>query len=304
MKFLTSVFASAFACLLILPASTAAQEIEATVTVISDRLSAAGREEVAGFADEMQRYLNSTRFTTGEWEGPKVKMNFNVVFVGESGGGRFDANLMAGSQRGIFKEESLSPMLKVLDENWNFRYVRNQPLQQAPGSFDEVTSVVDFYAYLALGLDLDSYDYQGGSSMYEKAREIAQRAAMSADAKGWSLDYKPGRYSRYGLIRELTDIRYLPIRKFILDYHYNGLDLGAEQGRAVAIDSIDSHLSKLVVAVDKLVEPSTTMRVLADAKHIEFAELFAGHSDPQVWRKLMFIDPGHQMVYEKARDRR
>lgn len=304
MKFLTSVFPLALLALLLAPRTAAAQEIEATVTIISDRLSPAGRDEVAGFGDEMERYLNSTRFTTGEWEGDKVKMNFNVVFVGESGGGRFDANLMAGSQRGVFKAESLSPMLKVFDENWNFRYVRNQPFQQSPGSFDEVTSVVDYYVYLALGLDLDSYDYQGGSAMYEKSREIAQRAAMSADARGWSMDYKPGRYSRYGLIRELTDIRYLPLRRFIFDYHYNGLDLAAEKGREVAVDSIDAHLSKLVVAVDRLVEPSTTMRVLADAKHIEFSELFAGHSDPQVWRKLMFIDPGHQMIYESARDRR
>lgn len=303
MKQSTRALSLAILTLLLVPIAGRAQEIEATVTVNSDRLSPAGREEVAGFADEMLRYINSTRFTTDQWDGEKVRMNFNVVFVGEGGGGRFDVNLMAGSQRSIFKAESVSPMLKVFDENWSFRYVRNQPLQQAPGSFDEVTSVIDFYVYLALGLDLDSYDYQGGSRMFEKAREIAQRASM-ADAKGWSLDYKPGRFSRYGLVRELTDIRYLPIRKFIYDYHYAGLDLAAEGGREAAIDSIDSHLSKLVVALDKLVEPSTTMRVLADAKNVEFSELFAGYKDPQVWRKLMFIDPGHQMVYEKARDRR
>ncbi len=70
------------------------------------------------------------------------------------------------------------------------------------------------------------------------------------------------------------------------------------------MDSINSHMSKLVVAVDKLVEPSTLVRVMSDAKHMEFAELFAGYHDKQIWRKLMFIDPGHQTIYENARDRR
>jgi hypothetical protein len=280
------------------------QEVEASVSVNSDRISPAGREEVAGFADELQRYLNSTRFTSSEWEGEKVRMNFNVIFVGESGDGRYSVNVMVGSQRNVFKSASLSPMMKVFDEAWSFRYTRNQPLQQSPTGFDEITSVVDFYVYLALGFDLDSYDDQGGTAMFDRARDIAQRAQIRPDASGWSSDVKPGRYSRYGLVRELTDMRYLPIRRFLFDYHYSGLDIEAEQGKQAALDSINTFLSDLVVAVDKLVGPSTILRVVTDAKHLELAQLFAGYSDTQVWRKLMYIDPGHQTVYEEARDRR
>ena len=45
------------------------------------------------------------------------------------------------------------------------------------------------------------------------------------------------------------------------------------------------------------------LRVLNDAKNIEYAELFTGYGDQVVWRKLLAIDPGHKSVYETARAR-
>jgi hypothetical protein len=279
-----------------------AQEIDATVTVNDDRLPLAARQEVVGFADEMQRYINTTRWTADEWEGEKVKVNINVVFDNVEGN-VYTARILFGSQRNVNKSTNLSPMMKVLDEQWEFRYVRNQPFQQEPTRYDEVTGLIDFYIYIALGLDFDSYAYGGGNPMYERAAQIAQRAQIRQDLNGWGTHETPGSYSRYGLIQELTDLRFLPIRRFIFDYHYNGLDLLADN-RSAGLDSISTHLTSLVKAKDKLVQSSTLIRVLNDAKNIEYAELFAGSgADNIVWRKLLYIDPGHQSVYEEARER-
>jgi hypothetical protein len=281
-------------------ASAPAQEVEASVSVNDDRLPLSARQEVTGFAEEMQRYINSTRWTSEEWDGDKVKMNISVVFDNISGD-RYSARMLVGSQRNIYKSTSLSPMMKIMDaDGWSFRYSRNQPFQQDVSRFDDLTGLIDFYVYIALGLDLDSYGYLGGSQMYERARQIAQRAQVRTDVDGWSTQETPGSYSRFGLVRELADLRFNPIRRFIFNYHYNGLDLLAEQ-RAAALDSINNSLSELVKAKDKLVEPSTIIRVLNDAKNTEYAELFTGYSDPLVWRKLLYIDPTHQAVYEAAR---
>jgi hypothetical protein len=280
----------------------AAQEIDATVTVNADRLPIAARQEVAGFAEEMQRYINTTRWTGDTWEGEKVTMNFNVVFDNAGSDGSYAARLLVGSQRNIYKATSLSPMMKLLDDAWTFHYVRNQPFQQDPSRYDELTGLIDFYVYIALGLDLDSYGYLGGDAMYNRAWQIAQRAQLRQDLEGWTTQATPGSYSRYGFIRELTEIRFSPLRKFIFDYHYNGLDLIAKD-RAAALDSVSLHLGELVKTIDRLVQPSTIVRVLNDAKNVEYGELFAGSTDPMIWKKLLYIDPGHQSVYEAARNR-
>jgi hypothetical protein len=280
----------------------AAQEIDATVTVDAQRLPLSSQQEVAGFAEEMRRYLNTTRWTNEEWEGDKVGMNFSVIFDNVTPDGIYTARVLAGSQRGIYKSTNQSPMMKVLDEGWTFHYSRNQPFQQDLSRYDELTGLIDFYVYIALGLDFDSYGYLGGSAMFARAMQIAERAQVRQDLSGWSTQTTPGSYSRYGFVRELTDLRFSPLRKFIYDYHYIGLD-GLARDRGAALDSINNSLGELVKTIDRLVQPTTIVRVLNDAKNIEYSQLFIGYNDPMVWKKLLYIDPGHQSVYEAARNR-
>lgn len=280
------------------------QEVAASVTVSYDRLSLQGQSEVAGFAEEMKRYIESMRWTSHDWEGDKISMNFNVVFTGESGDGAYGATLIVGSQRSIGRSDKQSAMMKILDNAWNFHYVRNQPFIQDPTRYDDLTGLIDFYVFVAIGLDFDSYSPNGGTAMYEQARLIAQRAQVVNSVAGWGTDAAPGSYSRMNFIKELTNLRYEPIRKFIYNYHYNGLDLLSEN-RNAALDSLSSCISDLVQAVDRLVEPSTIVRVLNDTKNLEYAELFRDYTDPEglIWRKLVYLDPSHKQVYDAARDR-
>ena len=44
--------------------------------------------------------------------------------------------------------------------------------------------------------------------------------------------------------------------------------------------------------------------MINDAKHLEFAATFTGWRDPSIWAKLLYLDPSHQSVYERARDGR
>jgi hypothetical protein len=293
----------ATACLAALLTTVAAraQEVEATVTVNAEQLPSALRDEVAGFGEDLRRYVDEMRWTEYEWDGAKVKMNFNVVFTGFSDG-HMNAKLLVGSQRTIDRSDAASPMMKVLDESWSFPYSRNQPLQRDYNRYDELTGLIDFYVYIALGLDLDSYNKFGGAPMYGRARDIAQRAQTRSSGGAWSTQVQSGVFSRMGLVREVNDIRYNPVRQFIYDYHFNGLDLMAAN-RVAALDSINTQLGDLVITKNKLVEGSTLLRVLTDAKHVELSELFVGYADETVWRKLAYIDPGHTTVYEAARQR-
>lgn len=279
----------------------AAQEIESSVSINVDQIPSADQEELSGFADEMKRYIDEMKWTGEDWSGEKVAMNISVVVTG-GGNGYYTAKFLVGSQRKVDGSGNLTPMMKVLDEYWEFRYSRNQPFQHDPTSYDHLSGPIDFYAYVALGLELDSRTLYGGNAMYERASELAQRAQLRSDSKGWTTQAVTGSYSRVGFIRELTNARFAPLRAYIFNYHKNGLDLLASN-RAAGIDSINNHLTSLVFAIDKLVESSTIVRVLNDTKYREYAELFAGSRDAMVWRKLMFIDPIHQAIYEEAKNK-
>ena len=89
----------------------------------------------------------------------------------------------------------------------------------------------------------------------------------------------------------------------MLDYHYNGLDRRTEYP-ARALDSIVSYIDNLVLVKNDIVSGSTLIRMINDAKHREFADLFRGTEDDSIWPKLLYLDPTHQSVYEEARDGR
>ncbi len=300
--FLSRRYAIPFVLLLLWATTAVAQEVEAIVSVNSQQLPIKLREEVAGFGDELERYVNETRWVGDGWQGAPIQINFSISFVQGSDDGSFRANLVVVSQRDIYLSDRYSPMMRVLDENWNFRYVRNQQFQQNTVGYDPITSVIDFYVYLGLGLDLDTYGYLGGKNMYERSLQIARRAELEPSADGWSPDEPAGSYSRQNFVRELTNIRFYPLRKFLLNYHYNGLDRRAEYPQA-ALDSLDAYITELVRFKNTLVASSTIVRVINDTKHREFADIFTGYADKSIWDKLMFLDPTNQSVYEEAKNK-
>ncbi len=302
-----SAIVLAFLLLCILaPARSDAQVIRASVSVDASRLPVDVQEELAGFGPELERYLMTTRWIDGEWEQEPVDVTVSIGFTESPSDDSYVAQLFFISQRDIFRSPDPSALMRILDESWTFRYSRNQQLQQNTATYDEITSLLDFYVYIALGLDFDTYGYLGGTPMYDKAAAIARRGELETSAGrtiGWDRDASTGGFSRYNLINELTNARYFPIRRFLLDYHYNGLDRLSEYPDR-ARDSISSYIDDLVLIKDNLVAASTLIRMINDAKHLEFASTFTGWRDPSIWARFLYLDPTHQSVYERARDGR
>lgn len=292
-----------FAFLIAAAPSAVADEVEAIVSVNSERLPIKLREEVAGFAAEFERYVNETRWVGDGWQGAPIQLNVTVAFTQGNDDGQFRASIAIVSQRDIYLSDRYSPTMRIIDEKWTFKYVRNQQFRQDPVGYDQVTGLIDFYVNIAIGLDLDTYGYLGGKEQYERAMQIARQGELAVSADGWSVDEPIGSFSRQNFIRELTNIRFYPLRKFLLDYHYNGLDKRAEYPER-ALDSLAKYVTDLVKIKDNLVSSSTLVRVINDTKHLEFAEIFTGYKDRTIWEKLLYLDPTHQSVYEEARNKR
>ena len=283
-----------------------AQEVRATVVVDAQQMPVDRQEEVAGLAAELERYVNTTQWYGDGWAGKPLDVTISIGFTEPVGDRGYRAQLVFVSQRDIYRSATASPIMRILDDGWTFTYTRNQTLQQNTATYDQITSVIDFYVYIAIGLDLDTYGYLAGDQLFERAASIARRGELETSAGraiGWGRDGGTGGFSRYNVINELTNTRYHPIRRFLLNYHYNGLDRLNEYPER-ALDSLSSYIDNLVAVKDRLVSSSTLIRMINDAKHIEFAGTFEGYDDRTIWAKLLYLDPTHQSVYEAARDGR
>ena len=56
-------------------------------------------------------------------------------------------------------------------------------------TFEALTGFIDYYAYMMLGYDFDSFAELGGSDYFAKAQDVVD-LAQSSNAIGWS-SFKP-----------------------------------------------------------------------------------------------------------------
>lgn len=282
---------------LILPAFLMAQELDAKVTVNMDKLQAKNKDLLADFGQAIEDYLNSNRFTGNNWEGDKIKCAFNIFFDSAPDDIHYTAQVNITSLRPIYKSNRSSLMLNVLDNNWTFIYQRGQSLYFNPNQFDPLVSFLDYYAFLIIGLDADSYNKLGGSDLFSNAFNTVMLASNSSTPSGW--DKTSGSYSRKTLIQELVDEKYRLFREDYFDYHYNGLDLFSEKP-AEAQKSIVKMISDLDQLSVKLNIRGLLFKTFFDAKSSEIVSYLNGYPDKSVFTTLKKIDPPHITKYDEA----
>jgi len=273
------------------------QELDATVTVNYEQLPVAAKERLENFQSQIQNYLNNTKFTKGNWEGDRIKCSFNIFFISASDETTYMAQLVVTSQRPIEGTQRNSLMLNILDNAWNFKYEKNQAMYFNQTDFDPLVSLLDYYAYIIIGFDMDSYYKLGGSEFFSKALEITIRGANSQFAEGWQA--KGTLYNRRGLAENLVNAKYQQFRMDYFDYHYNGLDL-LESEPETAMKNIVKLIKNLEKVRDQIDTRSVLLKVFFDAKAGEIVEVLKNYPDKSIFETLKKIDAPHIAKYEEA----
>lgn len=277
-----------------------AQELDAEVIVNYEQLSTGGKERLDNFKYQIQDYLNNTKFTGKAWEGEKIKCGFNLFFTGWANETNYTAQVVITSQRPIEGTSRNSLMLSILDNKWSFIYEKNQAMYFNQTDFDPLVSFLDFYAYVIIGFDMDSYYKLGGSDYFSKALEIAVRGASGKFSDGWQSESTS--YNRRGLVDNLTNAKYQQLRMDSFDYHYNGIDLFYyPESKKQALDNIVKLITNLSKVKDQLDARSVFLKVFFDAKAGEMAEYIKNHPNKEnLVSMLKKIDPAHTSKYEEV----
>lgn len=282
--------------ILLIAAVTYSQELNCKVTVNFESIPVVNRELLSDFARTIEDYLNKTRFTDN-WEGDKIDCAFNIFFIGASSDINYSAQAVITSQRPIYKSAKNSLMLSINDAQWSFTYEKNQTLYSAQSVFDPLTSFLDYYAYVIIGFDMDSYEELAGNPFFTKAFDIVNLGANSSFRIGW--EKSSSSFNRRGLVEDLLNEKYRPFREAYFNYHYNGLDLMSEK-KSAAIKNIIKLVDVLEALRTKVDINSVLLKTFFDAKSGEIIENLKTYPDKSVFKKLRKIDPSRGLKYDEA----
>lgn len=269
------------------------QEIDCKVTVNFEQLPPQNKSDLSDFAEKIQRYINSYKWTNVDLGGEKIECTLNIFFTSASGN-NYQAQIFIGSQRKIYQSDKSTAILRILDDKVDFVYDKNAPLYHDELRFDPLLSLIDFYMYIVIGYDFDTYEPLGGTEFFEKAFRICTNAQSSQSTRGWQ-KVSSG-YSRFNLINELLDAKYADFRKAMYEYHYNGLDI-MQKYPEDALAAIDSVID-VMINIRKINPTSTLVKLFFDAKYMELAEIFKNAKNKEaLFKKLILADPYHQTTY-------
>lgn len=283
--------------LIFLTGTSIAQELNARVTVNYEQLNTQSKEKLQTFGRDVQDYLNNNKFAGDGWEGEPINCNFSIFFT-SGDENSYSAQVVITSQRPVYNSENSTLMLLVQDGSWNFNYEQNQTFYFNPRDFDPLFSFLDYYAYVILGFDMDSYVPQGGTEYFNRASEIAIFGSNSAYSEGWAL--VTSSYNKRGLVEDLLRENFQKFRIDYYDYHYNGIDMMNED-KASATENIVKLVKNLDGIYDKIGRMNVLMRVFFDTKHKEIYNFVKEYPDNSIINILKKVDPSHLSVYDNRK---
>lgn len=287
------IFAFPF-LLLTLVSPVSAQQVDCTIKVDYEAVSTAQKDLLRNFERDIREYVNNQKWGPDDLD-EKVRCALSVFIKGATGENKYTAQVFVGSQRPILGSEEGTAVVRLFDDAWEFTYLEHRPINHNLYSFDDLASFLDFYVYLVLGFDYDTYEPRGGTPFFQKAADVANLGRGSG-SKGW--EQKSGSFSRVQLIDEILNPKFAPVRNATYAYHFTGLDsLAMDRGR-----SLNNILSALetVGTTRKRVDPRNMyIKAFFDAKYLEVANLFLQYPDRDVYARLAKIDPSHQTTYEE-----
>lgn len=289
-----------FALLLIgvglLASPAAAQEFNCSVTVNYSTLSGNDFSYLQELEQRIEEYFNHQRWTEDRFEEyERIDCTVQITFEEAITLTSFKARLIIASRRPIYGATQFSTVVQFNDPEWQFNYVQGGPIIFDLERYDALTSVLDFYAYVMLGYDYDTFSELGGTRYFERARRIAE-LAQAQSAPGWSqIGSDRGRAN---LISQILDPRYRPLRKAYFDYHFQGLDHFVSKTEA-ARASVMSVL-EVLATLNEEVSRQFVFDLFFSAKYQELTALFKDAPQrSQAYAVLSQLDPAHMTEYNQ-----
>jgi hypothetical protein len=283
------------ACLLLAPRA-AAQELDCRVSVNYSALTGTEFGFLSELADQIEIYLNQRSWTEDRFQDyERIVCSFSLTITEAEGLDRFRGRLTVGSQRPIWGTPNRTQVFQIIDNSWQFTYNRGQALVFDLNRFDSIASVIDFYAFLILGYDYDTFSELGGTPFFEQSRRISELAQGQGSPDWQSVGEDQ---TRGTLVRQLLDARFERLRRAYFLYHFGGLDRFTSDYQA----AWETAASAIELVHEVYLETSRryALDVFFTAKSNEIPDLFGEFPRrTNLYSMLVDMDPGRAASYDR-----
>lgn len=248
-----------------------AQELNCQVEINTDQVPGSNKSVFEQLKESITQYLNENHFTNYQYA-TNERIDCRMFFtIKEHTDNKMTGDLQVQVSRPVYNTNYTTTLLNFKDNKIEFEYQEGEPLNfNLQVMESQLTAILNFYAYLFIALDCDSFSQNGGQSMFDQMAQIVQQAQSSGES-GWKA-FEDKR-NRSAILAAYTDPSTSVLRQMNYDYHRLGLDemaLSPDKGRAKITTSLES-LTKVMDA-DGM---SVGLSIFKDAKLDELVNIYS-----------------------------
>ncbi len=177
------------------------------------------------------------------------------------------------------------------DKSCEFVYQQGQAMNHNRAIFDPLLGLIDYYMYMVLGGELDTWLLRGGSEYYDKGLDIANQGTISNYSLGWN--------NRAEAVQLITDSDHIPLREAKLHYYDCLYYIEAKNDRDNARRLSQLVLEKLM-KVHQRRPNSAALKRFFDAHYKEICTLFTFAESDDFVDRLMNMDSRHSDTYREC----
>ena len=250
-----------------------ATELNCEVEVNSQKISNANKDIFNELKQAISDYMNLTKWTNATFS-PNEKIYCKLLLTLSSwddATGLMEGDLQIQSQRPVFNSSYTTAVINFRDMKVNFNYETGQQLVFSELEMqDNLTAILNFWAYMIIAMDFDTFELNGGDPYYERAAQVV-RMAQSENESGWKAFEDNA--NRSAVLSAFTETATSPIRQMLYDYHRMGLDqmvVTVDKGRSTITHTLE-NLAKIY----EVAPMSVCLTMFKDAKLDELINIYS-----------------------------
>ena len=217
------------------------------VTINHSQIQGTDNDVFDNLQQTLEQFINERQWTALQFqENERIQCNLNITvskYTREDN--KFECTAMIQANRPVYNASYTTTLYNNRDANFDFEFAQFNQLNYNDQTVDnQLTALAAYYAYLIIGLDLDSFSPLGGTDVLQRCMQLVNNA-QDLGYPGWK-SFEDSR-NRFAIINDYLDEQMKPFRQLQYDYYRKGLDEmanNAERGRTEISTALEERLKK------------------------------------------------------------
>lgn len=281
-----------------------AQELNARITINHSQVQGTDKNIFEKLSQSLESFVNGRKWTNFQFqENERINCNFNITVTKyDASSNLFTCKALIQANRPVYNSAYTSTLYSNQDNDFNFEFGQFDQINFNEENVDnQLAALFAYYAYLIIGIDLDSFSPFGGEDVLQRCMNLVN-SVQGINFSGWkSLDNDR---NRYALISDYLDVAMRPFRQLQYDYYRKGLDEmanNAERGRTNVSASLE-----LLKKAHEARPMSMLPQIWTDYKKDELANIYRGKGiqkeKESVYEILFGINASQNTAWNKIKE--